>query len=145
MVVSPAALFRPFSYKSLHLPNRVVMAPMTRLQSPGGVPGQEMAQYYRRRAEGGVGLIITEGVTVDRPSASFDVNIPNLHDERSIAAWRHIVAEVQPQPVDQIEGQIGGGVAEMGGVIGSDPAEVHGGRRPGRYRTHLTVGAVEEP
>jgi 2,4-dienoyl-CoA reductase-like NADH-dependent reductase (Old Yellow Enzyme family) len=87
-------LFRPFTHKSLTLANRVVMAPMTRYRSPGGVPGPDMAAYYRRRAEGGVGLIITEGVTVDRPAASFDANIPNIHDPRSIAAWRHIVEEV---------------------------------------------------
>jgi 2,4-dienoyl-CoA reductase-like NADH-dependent reductase (Old Yellow Enzyme family) len=87
-------LFRPFRYKSLALPNRVVMSPMTRYRSPGGIPGPDMAEYYRRRAEGGVGLIITEGVTIDRPAASFDANTPNIHDPRSIAAWRQIVEDV---------------------------------------------------
>lgn len=91
---SSAPLFQPFSYKSLHLPNRVVMAPMTRLQSPGGVSGANMADYYRRRAEGGVGFIITEGVTIDRPAASFDNNIPNIHDPKSVEAWRHLVTAV---------------------------------------------------
>jgi len=54
-----APLFRPFSIKNLVLSNRIVMAPMTRSKSPGGIPGPEVAAYYRRRAEGGVGLIIT--------------------------------------------------------------------------------------
>lgn len=36
------------------------MAPMTRNQSPGGIPTEEVAQYYKRRAEAEVGLIITE-------------------------------------------------------------------------------------
>ena len=57
----------------------------------------------------------------------------------------HVVSEVQPQPVDQIERQIGRGVAEMGGVIRRDPADVHGGRRPGRDRAHLAVRSVVQP
>ena len=47
-------MFRPFQYKSLSLANRVVMAPMTRSKSPDGTPGEDVATYYRRRAEGGV-------------------------------------------------------------------------------------------
>ncbi len=47
-----AALFTPFSFKGLTLPNRIVMAPMTRSFSPGGIPGEDVAAYYRRRAEG---------------------------------------------------------------------------------------------
>ena len=46
-------LFRPFATKSLSLPNRLVMAPMTRSKSPGSIPGTDVAAYYRRRAEGG--------------------------------------------------------------------------------------------
>ena len=45
------------------------MAPMTRSFSPGGVPGEDVAAYYRRRAEGGVGLIITEGTYPPHPAA----------------------------------------------------------------------------
>ena len=52
-------LFRPARLGPLSLSNRVVMAPMTRAASPGGVPGADVAAYYRRRAEGGTGLIIT--------------------------------------------------------------------------------------
>jgi 2,4-dienoyl-CoA reductase-like NADH-dependent reductase (Old Yellow Enzyme family) len=59
-------LFSPFSLKSLTLPNRVVMAPMTRNMSPGGVPDAKVAAYYERRAENGVGLILTEGNGFER-------------------------------------------------------------------------------
>jgi len=52
---SVATLFRPFSIRQLTLANRVVMAPMTRSKSQRGVPGENVAAYYRRRAEGGVG------------------------------------------------------------------------------------------
>jgi 2,4-dienoyl-CoA reductase-like NADH-dependent reductase (Old Yellow Enzyme family) len=49
-------LFQPFRLKSLDLKNRIVMAPMTRSFSPGGVPKSNVADYYARRAEGEVGL-----------------------------------------------------------------------------------------
>jgi len=88
------ALFRPFTLGSLSLKNRIVMAPMTRSQSPGGVPTDKVTAYYRRRAENDVGLIITEGTTVDRPGASFDANIPNFHTEDALAGWKKVVDEV---------------------------------------------------
>ena len=59
--VSVDALFEPYVFGGLELANRIVMAPMTRGKSPGNVPGEDVAAYYRRRTEGGVGLIITEG------------------------------------------------------------------------------------
>ena len=57
-------LFQPFRLKSLELKNRIVMAPMTRSFSPGGVPTSNVADYYARRAEGEVGLIVSEGAVV---------------------------------------------------------------------------------
>jgi 2,4-dienoyl-CoA reductase-like NADH-dependent reductase (Old Yellow Enzyme family) len=89
-----SALFRPWSLGSLELENRIVMAPMTRSKSPEGIPGQPVADYYRRRAENAVGLIITEGTTVDRPGASFDPAIPNFHNPDSLAGWKHVVDTV---------------------------------------------------
>ena len=52
-------LFEPYKLKNLNLRNRVVMAPMTRNQSPGGIPTSEVVAYYSRRAKAEVGLIIT--------------------------------------------------------------------------------------
>ncbi len=43
-------LFRPFQSSNLDLKNRLVMAPMTRAHSPAGTPGQDVVDYYRRRA-----------------------------------------------------------------------------------------------
>src|ERR1700722_17349641 len=88
------ALFRPFSLKSLALPNRIVMAPMTRAKSPGHVPGPEVAAYYRRRAEGGVGLIVTEGTYIPHSGAGFDANVPIFHGEASLAGWSNVLSEV---------------------------------------------------
>ena len=86
-------LFRPFDVRSLHLKNRVVMAPMTRSQSPHGIPTADMTAYYRRRAEGDVGLIVTEGTAIDRPAAKNDPNVPNFHGA-ALTAWQQIVAAV---------------------------------------------------
>ena len=88
------SLFSPFTLNGLEIPNRVVMAPMTRSQSPQGRPHEEVAAYYRRRAEGGVGLIITEGTTIDHPSASMDPNIPDFHTPESLGGWKRVAAEV---------------------------------------------------
>lgn len=85
------ALFQPFELKSLKLRNRVVMAPMTRSFSPGGVPGADVAEYYRRRASHGVGLILSEGTVIDRPASSNDPNIPRFHGDASLAGWQRVI------------------------------------------------------
>ncbi len=87
------SLFQPFTLGKLSLANRFVMAPMTRGFSPNGVPGADVAAYYRRRAENGVGLIVTEGTLINHPAASGDPNWPNFHGE-SLDGWRKVVNEV---------------------------------------------------
>ena len=64
------SLFKPITVNNLEIPNRIAMAPMTRMMSPDGVPGENVKEYYQRRAAGEVGLIITEGVEVSHPSSS---------------------------------------------------------------------------
>ncbi len=94
----PAAtdiLFQPFGLKGLQLRNRFVMSPMTRNFSPGGVPGANVAAYYRRRAEAEVGLIVTEGIGIDHPAAlgagsMGEHDVPVLHDD-AVAAWGRVV------------------------------------------------------
>ena len=87
-------LFKPFKLKSLDLPNRIVMAPMTRSHSPGDVPGDNVADYYARRAAADVGLIITEGTTVRRGGASNDPNVPNFYKADALAGWKSVVDRV---------------------------------------------------
>ena len=87
MTLSPAPLFTPFKLKNLTLPNRIVMAPMTRSKSPGGVPATDVAAYYRRRAEGGVGLIVTEGTAPDAPGRAQRRQRPALPRRRALAGW----------------------------------------------------------
>lgn len=83
-MTSTDVLFRPFRIGSMELANRVVMAPMTRSLAPAGIPGPAHAAYYRRRAEGGVGLILSEGTVVNRPSRN-DPGIPFFHGEEPLA------------------------------------------------------------
>lgn len=87
-------LFRPFHYRKIDLPTRIVMAPMTRGFSPDGVPTDSVAEYYKRRAENEVGLIITEGTMVDEPSASPSVNYPNFFGGPALRGWKHVVEAV---------------------------------------------------
>ncbi|MEI7537433.1 MAG: NADH:flavin oxidoreductase, partial [Comamonadaceae bacterium] len=88
------SLFQPFQLKSLKLPNRVVMAPMTRSFSPNGVPTEQVAQYYERRAKAAVGLIISEGTVVNRPSSSNDPNVPRFWGTEALPAWKKVIDTV---------------------------------------------------
>lgn len=93
--VSP--LFEPIQVGSATLPNRIVMAPMTRNMSPGGVPDDKVAAYYRRRAAGGTGLILTEGTYVPDPAAGFSPNVPRFHGEEALEGWRQVVEGVHAE------------------------------------------------
>jgi len=89
-----AILFQPFQIKSLRLPNRIVMAPMTRAFSDNGVPGANIVEYYRRRAEGQVGLILSEGTVIDRPASRNDAGIPFFHGSAALAGWQRVIDAV---------------------------------------------------
>lgn len=67
------------------------MAPMTRSFSPEGVPTDAVAAYYQKRAEGGVGLILSEGTVIDREPSSNDPNIPHFYGERSLSGWKKVI------------------------------------------------------
>jgi 2,4-dienoyl-CoA reductase-like NADH-dependent reductase (Old Yellow Enzyme family) len=89
-----APLFRPFRVKTLELANRIVMAPMTRGFSPGGVPGPDVAAYYRRRAENDVGLIVTEGTVIDHPASSGNPAVPYFYGDEALVGWAKVLASV---------------------------------------------------
>ncbi|MFN0024245.1 MAG: NADH:flavin oxidoreductase [Parvularculaceae bacterium] len=88
-------LFTPFRLGSLTLPNRIVMAPMTRSFSPGGVPGADVAAYYRRRAEGAVGLILSEGVHPNTTTADGTPNVPDIVTPAAKAGWKTVANDVK--------------------------------------------------
>ena len=84
-------LFEPYKLKNLNLRNRVVMAPMTRNQSPGGIPTSEVVAYYSRRAKAEVGLIITEGIEVSHKASSAYPNVPRLDTKEAREGWKRVV------------------------------------------------------
>ncbi|CAH0495298.1 12-oxophytodienoate reductase [Novosphingobium sp. CECT 9465] len=99
MTIQERPIFRPLTVRNVSLRNRIVMAPMTRTASPGGIPSEPMAAYYRRRAEHGVGLIVSEGIGIDHPTALGvgslgEGNMPELHGDAALARWREIVEGV---------------------------------------------------
>ncbi|WP_239804945.1 NADH:flavin oxidoreductase [Croceicoccus hydrothermalis] len=87
-------LFQPFDHAGLSLDNRIVMAPMTRAAAPDGIPGTANAEYYRRRAEGGVGLILSEGTVIDRPASRNEKDIPLFHSDAALAGWSEVIDAV---------------------------------------------------
>ena len=85
-------LFTPTAIGSLALPNRVVMAPMTRARSSAdGVQGPMNAEYYAQRAS--AGLIITESTMVSASSVG-GVNQPGLMNDAQVEGWRGVTQAV---------------------------------------------------
>lgn len=88
-----SSLFDPLQLGDLHLPNRIVMAPLTRVRAadPEHVPNAMMAEYYVQRAS--AGLLISEGVPV-APGAVGYRNTPGLWTEEQVVAWKAVTDAV---------------------------------------------------
>jgi 2,4-dienoyl-CoA reductase-like NADH-dependent reductase (Old Yellow Enzyme family) len=114
-VTDTSVLFQPFNSPKLTLPNRIVMAPMTRNMAPEGVPARPNADYYRRRAEGGVGLILSEGTVIARPASRNMAAIPFFHGEAPLGGWRGVI-----EGVHEAGGKMGPQIWHTGGVPSSD-------------------------
>ncbi len=135
-----SVLFQPFQYGSLALSSRIVMAPMTRNQSPGNVPGPQSVEYYRRRAAGGVGLIITEGTCIDHIAASGYPDVPYFHGEERLAGWQRVAdavhaegGKIAPQ-LWHCGGMRKAGTPPEGDVDGYAPS---GMNMPGKVNRHV--------
>jgi len=92
--VNVDALFKPFQLKNLSLKNRIVMAPMTRSFSPNGVPGDDVAAYYQRRAAADVGLILSEGTVIDRPASRNEEHVQFFYGDAALAGWKKVIDDV---------------------------------------------------
>ena len=123
---APDVLFAPFSLKSMTLKNRIVMAPMTRSFASGGLPNATHVDYYRRRAEGQVGLILSEGTVIARPNARNDPGIPFFHGD-ALAGWQQVIDAVHA----------------AGGAMG--PQLWHSGSVKSMTATYEPDGDVESP
>lgn len=86
-------LFDPLRIGDLDLPNRIVMAPLTRLRAKGGrhAPNALMADYYRQRAS--AGLIISEGVPVDPMGVGYP-GVPGIWTAEQTEGWRAVTEAV---------------------------------------------------
>jgi len=85
----------PLRLGPLNLPNRLAVAPMTRVSAtPDGVPTAEMAEYYAGFAAGGFGLILTEGIHTDHLYSQGYLNQPGLVTGPQVHAWRDVTRQV---------------------------------------------------
>ncbi|WP_342595624.1 alkene reductase [Salinicola lusitanus] len=84
-------LLSPITVGDVELPNRVLMAPLTRARTPDSVPGALQAEYYAQRA--GAGLIISEATNIS-PTARGYVYTPGIWTDAQEAGWRQVVDAV---------------------------------------------------
>jgi N-ethylmaleimide reductase len=84
-------LFTPLKVGALELPNRIVMAPMTRNRAPETIPVPLMATYYGQRAD--AGLIITEGSQISTEGIGYP-GTPGIHSAEQIKAWKTVTHAV---------------------------------------------------
>jgi N-ethylmaleimide reductase len=88
---SNPTLFTPVKLGAYELPNRIVMAPMTRLRADGSVPWSLNATYYAQRAT--AGLIVTECTMVSPLSLGY-LNCPGIYASEQVEGWRLVTEAV---------------------------------------------------
>jgi N-ethylmaleimide reductase len=93
MLPERTMLFTPHSFGRLRLPNRIVMAPMTRSRAdqPGDVPNALMATYYAQRAS--AGLIVSEGTPISTIGRGYSLT-PGIHTPAQVAGWKSVTDAV---------------------------------------------------
>lgn len=84
-------LLEPCALGPLELPNRVVMAPLTRNRAGGTVPGPLNAEYYAQRSS--AGLIITEATQVTPLGMGYP-ETPGIHSDEQVRGWRQVTDAV---------------------------------------------------
>jgi N-ethylmaleimide reductase len=85
-------LFEPYRMGSITLPNRIIMAPLTRGRAEAdGTPNELMARYYRQRAE--AGLIVSEATAVSRGGVGW-LGAPGIYTDSHVASWRTVTDAV---------------------------------------------------
>jgi 2,4-dienoyl-CoA reductase-like NADH-dependent reductase (Old Yellow Enzyme family) len=86
------SLFDPLRAGDLNLPNRIVMAPLTRARAGASrVPNELMAEYYRQRA--GAGLILTEATVVDPMGVGY-ADTPGVWSTEQVQGWKQVTHAV---------------------------------------------------
>ncbi|MDB5777174.1 MAG: N-ethylmaleimide reductase [Herbaspirillum sp.] len=87
------SLFAPIKFGAFDLPNRIIMAPLTRSRAVGGgrVPNDLMAKYYGQRAS--AGLIISEATSVTPQGVGY-ADTPGIWSDEQVAGWKKVTAAV---------------------------------------------------
>ncbi len=89
-------LFTGFRIKDFSLKNRIGLAPMTRMSSPGGsIPRQDVLDFLVRRARNGSAIVFTEAIVTDYESAQGYPRQSRLLTQPQIETWKPIVREIQ--------------------------------------------------
>ena len=89
-------IFSPFELKGFRLRNRLGVAPMTRMSSPGdSIPRQDVLDFLVRRARNGAALVYTEAIVTDYESAQGYPGQARLVTQRQIDAWRPVVEAIR--------------------------------------------------
>lgn len=89
-------LFSPFKIKNFTLKNRIGVAPMTRMSSPGhGIPRQDVLDFLVRRARNGAALVTTEAIVTDYESAQGYPGQARLTTQRQLDAWKPVVEAIR--------------------------------------------------
>lgn len=113
------SLFDPLTLGALAIPNRIVMAPLTRSRAtPGGVPTVMMARYYAQRAS--AGLITSEAIGVSRQGSGFTFT-PGLWSEEQLLGWRPVTEAVHERGGVIVAQLAHNGRAGHSSVIGERP------------------------
>lgn len=87
-----SSLFKPADIGGMHVPNRLVMSPMTRNRStPEGVPTALNAEYYAQRAS--IGLIVSEATQPSADGQGYPLT-PGIHTDAQVDGWRHVTDAV---------------------------------------------------
>ncbi len=108
-------LFCTLRIGSLTLPNRVALAPMTRVSAEeNGCPTPRMVEYYRDFAAGGFSLLVTEGIYTDQAYAQCYLHQPGLACDLQLHAWRPIVDAVHASGSRVIAQLMHGGALSQG-------------------------------
>ncbi|MBA2405281.1 MAG: alkene reductase, partial [Bdellovibrionales bacterium] len=87
-----SVLLQSLKVGALTLPNRIIMAPLTRARSGAGrIPNDLMAEYYSQRAT--AGLILTEATSVTPMGVGY-ANTPGIWSDEQVAGWKNITSAV---------------------------------------------------
>lgn len=84
-------LFDPIQVGDLRLPNRIVMAPLTRNRAPDAIPTPLMATYYAQRAS--AGLMISEATAISAQGQGYS-DVPGLYGSEQLDGWRRVTDAV---------------------------------------------------